>query len=807
MKRLGKRRIILIIILSLCIGFAVGIFQMFASIKPIFENLYVKANRADYEYVTYGFNSTTVSEIESIDGVKDVVPRLVFQFPIKLEGDPQTYQILLIGINVTSSFSDTTNLPIYKYDLNSGHNLMLGDSHNIILSKEFFQARDLHVSDNISIESLGNANFTIKGSFWSIEFTMTNSAPEVLFPIKGSMGIGFVDVIDLIQIISSSNPELFFPYNSYQYNQLQVVFDDNVDQGEMNNLIEEKLHDSGIQLISSTPFKDSYAWNYLMSDLEGSTQVFYIILFLAVIMALTSNMAIYKQYLSSQQKQIGILGCLGFSKKKISISYLVLILEISSIATIVSTLFAYTLLEGMMFEMATGILGIYVWFPFTYTVILEAFLLSLGIGVISIIPPTYSMMKRNMVDLVYKKRGSTRMRHYKIMKRCGIKENPKISPSNRLFSRNFRRNPLNTSLMMVGITFSIVIVSSMFIMWDSVQYTTNDAIRITEKWDTSVSFSIGVNDTGPEMQNINMLPEIDDAESALKLTLLFENPQKHVSNQTGILVGFKSNEILHQFNFISKNGRSSRNYQNNNEIIVSDHIARKLELNIGDNITIYSPSGSKKQFTTVGISKEILSSCYILLDSAQTFSNQVGKINIIFLTYSNLLTDESELINDIYNVSENISAVQSMGDLITQIKYYGDLLIPFIGVVIGFAAIVELFILVNSTLMKITEHENEYGVLRSIGFKKRKVYGQILLENLIWTVIAIIIAFLLIPTISDFMIMAYQDEFAIFLHYTMLTYLGTILLPLGVIFIAAIYGVRIIYKKNLYDQVQTQFIG
>jgi hypothetical protein len=110
LKKLGKRRIILIIILSLCIGFAVGIFQIFTSIKPLFENLYIDANRADYEYITYGFNSTAASEISSIDGVKDVVPRLVFQFPIKIKDDPQTYQIRLIGINVTSSFSDTITI-------------------------------------------------------------------------------------------------------------------------------------------------------------------------------------------------------------------------------------------------------------------------------------------------------------------------------------------------------------------------------------------------------------------------------------------------------------------------------------------------------------------------------------------------------------------------------------------------------------------------------------------------------------------------------------------------------------------------
>ncbi|MEJ2252396.1 MAG: ABC transporter permease, partial [Candidatus Lokiarchaeota archaeon] len=632
----------------------------------------------------------------------------------------------------------------------------------------------------------------IKGDFWSIEFTMANTAPEVLFPIKGSLGVGFVDVNDLIQIVLASNPQLFFPYHSYQYNQLQVVFQRGINQAKVNDQIEAKFEKLGVQLISSTPFKDSYTWHYLMSDLNGSTQVFFIIMILAIIMALTSNISIYRQYVSAQQKQIGILGCLGYSKKKITKSYIILLLEITLISTGVSTLFAYGLMEGMAMEMGSGILGINILFPFSFTLIIEAFLLSLGIGLLSMIFPVYRMMKKNMVDLVYKQPGSEGTKHNKRNRRLRRFFKKGMRSSNKLFWKNFMRSPRNTFLMMIGITFSILIVSSMFVMWDSVQYTTNNAIKLTEKWNTSVNFSIGVNDSGSEMQKISSLPDISQDESALKLTLLFENPHINVNNQTGILLGLKPNQTLHKFNLIDWNGKSSQLYQNNNEIMISDHISLKLKLNIGDNITIYSPSGNKKQYKIVGITKEIMATCYVLLDSAQSFSKQPGKINTLFLAYSNTPKDESKLINDIYEVSDKIAVVQSMADLINQIEIYGNLLIPFIGIVVAFAGIVEFFILVNSTLMKITEHENEYGVLRSLGFKKKKIYAFIFLENVIWTTIAVIIALLMIPIVTNYMVQAYQSEFAIFTHITMLTYLGTIFIPILIIFIAARSGVKII---------------
>ena len=65
-----------------------------------------------------------------------------------------------------------------------------------------------------------------------------------------------------------------------------------------------------------------------------------------------------------------------------------------------------------------------------------------------------NMMKKNMVDLVYKKHGSEGFKRYKKRIKFSKRNKNGIRPSNKLFWRNFRKNPGNTALTMIGITFS-----------------------------------------------------------------------------------------------------------------------------------------------------------------------------------------------------------------------------------------------------------------------------------------------------------------------------------------------------------------
>lgn len=133
-------------------------------------------------------------------------------------------------------------------------------------------------------------------------------------------------------------------------------------------------------------------------------------------------------------------------------------------------------------------------------------------------------------------------------------------------------------------------------------------------------------------------------------------------------------------------------------------------------------------------------------------------------------------------------------------------LAPFISILIIFALIVKFFMLYNSTLINISDHEHEYGILRSLGFSKCKIYKQIISENLVFTSISVLIAVILIPYTGAWMVSLFEEQFALFTAFPDWLYLLAVSLPICVVLYAGKSGLKYIYRRDLYEQVQSMVL-
>ncbi|MHA1730734.1 MAG: ABC transporter permease [Promethearchaeota archaeon] len=803
LRRMGKRGVVLLLVLSLCIGFAVSMAFMFTDIMPIFRKYYKDANAADYTYDTYGYNSSILAEIQKIEGVKEVEPRLTFQVPLKLENHDDTYQLLLIGVNVTDEFDDQTNLPIYSYKMlqGAGSNLAPEDAKGtIIISKDFYEANGLAVGTDLNVTGLGGTKLHLKGAMWSIEFIMVNTLPDVMFPVKGTMGVAFIDHEALKSIVSEKNPGLFYPYQSYDYNQILVTFETGADPEAVNDEIESLLANENVERVSSTNFEDSYGWKWMKSDLEGSVKFMGVILVLALIMAFTTSLAIFINFAKIQRSQVGTLGSLGFSKKEISRSFLVLIGEITLVTTALSSLVAYGLMWEMMMEMGTPLLGTQLSYPFQFKFVAVSFVICLSLALLAMMPAIGRMLKRDMVDLLYNTdRGTPTWRARRVKEKTSLRR-----PSWKLLVRNLVRHPKLSALNLVGVTFSLLIVGGSLVMMSSMMYTTGNKITENELWDASLQFSGPIASDDPSLTAIRDLAQVQKVETALKWQVLMENPKPgaDVDNLSSFLTGFGSNFTLHAFNLVE-----GRTFKDDFEIVVGFHVHKKLDLDVGDNITIHLPTGDVKNFTIVGVTKELSITSYVSLAGLQDLLGIPDQVNTAFVTFDDDVTDRQAVVRELYKQSSEITIIQEMGEVQESIQVYGNMLVPFISLLVGFAAIVEFFILYNAALMTISDHENEFGVLRSLGFPKRKVYLEILSENLMPVLIALGISILMIPVIGNWFLSLFEDQFAVFPWYPWWDYAVTIVVPVLIVLWAARSGLKVVYKRDLYEQVQSQFVA
>lgn len=803
LKKLGRRGIVLILILGLCIGFVTAMLYMVTDIMPVFRRFFNEANAADYTYETKGFNSSVIEEIEGMDGIEDIQACLIIQIPLKIEGRDEILQLQLVGVDIDHPFNQTNNLDIYSYDMVEGNNLRSSDNRTIILSKKFIENnKDIQIGSKLKIEALGNTNLSIKGSFHSMEFVMANSLPEVSFPVEGTLGIGIINRTVLKELIKEYRLDLYRPYQSYDYNQLQITIEDGRDVEKINEKIEEKLEDLDILKISSTSFEDSYTWKWLKSDLEGSQSFMGILLILALVMAFTSSLSIFMRFVLKQKRQIGTLSSLGYTKRDIVKSFLVLILIISVLSSLIGGLMGYSFMAGMFIEMGGQILGISYIYPFQLKFIWTSFLLCLGLALIAIIPAIQKLLKLDITDLLYKKE--------KLYSRISQKKKfSRFRASKKVIWRNFLRHPKKTTLNLVGIAFSLIIVAGSFIMATSLNYTVNSKIKETEKWNASISISDTIDYNADLLEEIQNLSDIRKVDYGLKLQATMENPDKEIDDELTQILGLNQNFSMHTYKLVNYQGKESRLFQNEDEVVISLTIMRKMKFEINQEINITIPSGKEKKFTIVGVSDEIMGLVYTDLQELQNFTQLPNQINSLYIQYKPGISEREKqtLISNIYETSDRIVIVQDMEEIIDNISHYASLLIPFLGIIVGFAAIVEFFILYNATLMSIGDHESEYGILRSLGYNKRKIFFIIVSENLLPILISITISLILLPYIGLLLISFWQEQFSISLHFPPWIFFATITVPVIITLWAARSGMKYIYSLNLYEQVQTSYVG
>ncbi|MFX1291701.1 MAG: FtsX-like permease family protein [Promethearchaeota archaeon] len=101
----------------------------------------------------------------------------------------------------------------------------------------------------------------------------------------------------------------------------------------------------------------------------------------------------------------------------------------------------------------------------------------------------------------------------------------------------------------------------------------------------------------------------------------------------------------------------------------------------------------------------------------------------------------------------------------------------------------------------------KYGILRSLGFGRSKNFSLILGENMIQGLVAIIMALIFTYPLSLPLAAIFQGDgpFKIVIGQNAIIYI--VVPPLILIFLGSFISLRTVYKTNLYEQVQTRFIG
>ncbi|TFG12603.1 MAG: ABC transporter permease, partial [Promethearchaeota archaeon] len=212
------------------------------------------------------------------------------------------------------------------------------------------------------------------------------------------------------------------------------------------------------------------------------------------------------------------------------------------------------------------------------------------------------------------------------------------------------------------------------------------------------------------------------------------------------------------------------------------------------------------KFNIVGIHAELVTTPHVTLKAVQNVIHNGSK----FIDGLYIILDEEankdELIEKIYDI-DNIEVIFDAEEMNEKAIEFIDNFAVVLQVIVFYTLLVSFFIVFYNSIMNIYDNNHEYGILRSLGYSKRKIFQFILFQNLLQGVLPILFALIFTYPLTFVMGQIYAEDFALEIIIGIPAILMITIAPLILYLLGSIIGLRTVYKQNLYEQVQTRFVG
>lgn len=270
-------------------------------------------------------------------------------------------------------------------------------------------------------------------------------------------------------------------------------------------------------------------------------------------------------------------------------------------------------------------------------------------------------------------------------------------------------------------------------MEDSVQTSLNDVgAEITVSNSSSVGTNTGLMDSSIVDEMKNMTGVIDAAGGLTVTEMNMDRLKSRDSDSSSLattIVGLAPDK-LYMMGIDNVDGKIYEN--GTRDAIVGAEYAEVNNVSIGDDITLQG-----KEFNVSGIfetgSPFVDSGIYVPLDTLQDITDTDGVSRILVKTGEDVNDSAiSEKIEEDYENFTTLTSeeISSIADDVLGILDTATLAVSALAIIVGAIGII------NTMVMAVYERTKEIGVLKSVGWKSRKILTMILGETLVLTTLS-----------------------------------------------------------------------
>jgi len=647
-------------------------------------------------------SENNIIDLRKIPGVIVAEGRHVYDVPMNL-GDDEKVNVRL----VSSKYTDESTNQLYALEGKDS----VQKNNECLLIEQFAKARGLNLGDTIKVHIAGqDFDLTIIGIVSSPEYVYLMENEQNLLPAPAKFGVVFTTekfVSDAMGVGAS-------------YNQVNFLIEDDIHLESMINILENELEDFGLSRIYDSEDQLSNRMVHEeMRGLEQSAQTVPV-LFLGIagfILAVMIN-----RLVKGDRLAIGILKSMGYSNFDVLMHYTKLSVVIGMVGGVLGVILGY-ILSAQFTTMYNSFFSI----P-TLTLLFKPELILVSgilVSLFSLISGVLGARK----SLKISPAESMRPEPPKRGKRIYLETTRLWSLfrfSDKMVIRNILRNKRRTLFIAIGISLTFAVTIIPFVMLSAFNDMFDTMFGEFQTMDYSINFSRGMSDD--IMYDLNNSLDVDHMEG--KLEFPFELHHLWKSKVTNI-IGLEDRTSF--YNFTDENGQSV--VLEKGDFFLSDGLANVLDIEAGDYITIESfiPDRDDIEVKVTRLIKQNLgANAYMLLDDMQALLMDDHYINGVYV-------DSDENIKDDVERYKIVSSIQSSVDMRNTFEEFLALIISALTIMIFFGGILGFAIVYNSAVISINERRLEFSSLRVMGFTKKEIFIGLLKENIVTSIIGILL--------------------------------------------------------------------
>ena len=518
----------------------------------------------------------------------------------------------------------------------------------------------------------------------------------------------------------------------------------------------EEITSPSWYLLDRTSISSYVEYDQDADRINNIGKVFPVIFFLVAALVSLTTMT---RMINEQRTQIGTMKALGYDKFTIAFKYI----KYAMLATITGSVLG-GLIGVHLFP--TVILNAYkVMYPSLSEVQtklnLEPMITATVISILCVLAATifssYATLRENAAELM-------RPLAPKVGKKILLERVPFIwkhlNFSMKSSIRNLVRYKKRFFMTLFGISGSMALIIVGFGLKDSTQAIVNKQYGEIHHYDASVTLASKVNEKRIK-EATDFFDTDDRVESYLKLyqtNMTFANGKKEADGY--LVVPMEAGKLT---DYVALKDRKTQKKVSMKEdsVIIDEKLASLLEVSAGDKITLKVGEQEFKTVTIGGITENYLNHyVYMSPDLYQKTYGKTAEFNQIFLrTVKNV--DTKQMTEDILSLKACSGAmfITTLHDKLGEVLKSIDIIVLVLIISAGGLAFVVLYNLNN---INISERKRELATLKVLGFYDGEVSAYLIRENIMISIIGILVGCLLGAVLHQFVIQTAEIDVIMF---------------------------------------------